>query len=101
MPNYRVSFMNAIPRNEKLFRCCQRSIIIRSAPSAERAVEAAKKQFAELERIRDWKIHAALIEIETIDLKSTPEKTPSRRETRVAHKTALQMLPVLDGDSRP
>ena len=99
MPSYRVCFMNEIPRNDKLFRCCQRSILIRSAPSAERAVEVAKKQFAGLEGICDWKIHAALIEIETLDLESKPEKTPSRKETRVAHKTALQM-PVLDGGLR-
>jgi hypothetical protein len=31
MPSYRVCFINEIPRNEKLFRCCQRSIFIRSA----------------------------------------------------------------------
>ena len=73
MPTYRVCFMNEIPRNDKLFRCCQRSIIIRSAPSAERAVEAAKKQFAELEGIRDWKIHASLIETEAIDLEAEPD----------------------------
>jgi hypothetical protein len=66
MPSYRVCFFNEIPRNERLFRCCQRSLVIRSASSAERAVEAAKKQFAELEGIRDWKIHAALIEVEPI-----------------------------------
>ena len=60
MPSYRVCFINEIPRNDKLFRCCQRSIVIRSARSPERAVEAAKKRFARLEGIRDWKIHAAL-----------------------------------------
>lgn len=70
MPDYRVCFMNEIPRNDKLFRCCQRSIIIRSAPSAERAVEAAKKQFAEIEGISDWKIHAALIEVKAMDLEA-------------------------------
>ena len=101
MPNYRVNFLNEIPRNEKLYHCCQRSIIIRAAPSAERAAEVAKKQFAGLEGIRDWKIHAGLIEIETLELEAKPEKTPSRKETRVAHKTALQKLPVLDGGSRP
>ena len=47
MPSYRVCLMNEIPRNDKLFRCCQRSIIIGSAANAEQAVEAAKKQFAE------------------------------------------------------
>ena len=68
MPSYRVRFINEIPRNERLFHCCQRSIVIRSAPSAKRAVEAAKEQFAELEGIRDWKIYAALIELEPIDI---------------------------------
>jgi hypothetical protein len=72
MPSYRVCFMNEIPRNDKPFHCCQRSIIIRSAPSAAQAVEAAKNQFAELEGIRDWKIHAALIEVEAIDLEAEP-----------------------------
>jgi hypothetical protein len=52
MPSYGVCFINEIPRNEKLFRCCQRSIIIRSARTPERAVEAAKKRFAKLEGIR-------------------------------------------------
>ncbi len=80
MPSYRVCFINKIPRNERLFRCCQRSIIIRSASSAEQAVEAAKKQFAELEGIRDWKIHAALIEVEPMDIGEeleTPSKFPT------------------------
>jgi hypothetical protein len=76
MPSYRVCFMNEIPRNDKLFRCCQRSLIIRSAANTEQAVEAAKKQFAEIEGIRDWKIHAGLIEIEAIDLEAAPG-TPS------------------------
>jgi hypothetical protein len=64
MPSYCVRFINEIARNERLYRCCQRAIIIQSASSAERAVEAAKEQFARLEGIRDWKIHAALIELE-------------------------------------
>ena len=76
MPSYRVCFMNEIPRNDKLFLCCQRSIIVNSAPSDEQAVEAAKKQFAELEGIRDWKIHAAFIEVEAVDLGPEP-KAPS------------------------
>ena len=67
MPSYRVSFINEIPRNQRLFRCCQRVITIRSARTPERAVEAAKKRFARLEGIRNWKIHAALIAIESIE----------------------------------
>jgi len=76
MPSYRVCFINEIPRNDRLFRCCQRSILIRSAPNSERALEAAKQQFAELEGVRDWKIHAALIEIEPVNPKAEPEKQP-------------------------
>jgi hypothetical protein len=87
MPSYRVCFMNEIPRNNKLFRCCQRTIIIRSAPSAERAVEAAKKQFAALEGIRDWKIHAALIETETIGTE-TESGTPSGKAEILRTKRA-------------
>jgi hypothetical protein len=70
MSSYRVSFINEIPRNEKLFRCCQRSIIIRSARISERAIEAAKKRFIRLEGIRDWKIHAARIEIDPIEVET-------------------------------
>ena len=81
MTSYRVRFMNEIPRNDKLFRCCQRSIIIRSAPSTEWAIEAAKQQFAALEGICDWKIHAALIETEPLDLEAQPE-TPTRLPAR-------------------
>jgi hypothetical protein len=77
MPSYRVRFINEIPRNERLFHCCQRSIVIRSASSAERAVEAAKEQFAEREGIRDWKIHAAMIELEPIDV-AEERNTPSK-----------------------
>src|SRR5262249_104658 len=38
--------------NDRLYRCCQRSITIRWAASAEQAVEAAKEQFSKLEDIR-------------------------------------------------
>jgi hypothetical protein len=87
MPSYRVCFINEIPRNEKLFRCCQRSIIIRSARTPGRAVEAAKKRFARLEGIRDWKIHAALIEIEPIDIEAKPEHpAPVQGRTRISRK---------------
>jgi len=87
MPSYRVSFINEIPRNEKLFRCCQRVIIIRSARTPERAIEAAKKRFARLEGIRDWGIHASQIEIETIEGEpELPGSIPPLRKTRSSHK---------------
>jgi hypothetical protein len=77
MPSYRICFINEIPRNQQLFRCCQRSIEIRVARTPERAIEAAKKRFARLEGIRDWKLHAAFIEveaIEAIDIEPRPER---------------------------
>jgi hypothetical protein len=74
MTSYRVCFLNEIPRNGRLFRCCQRTIVVRSARSLERAVEAAKRRFARLEGIRDWKFHAGQIEAEVIDLDDTQEQ---------------------------
>ena len=91
MPGYRVSFINEIPRNNKLFRCCQRSIVIRSAPDAEQAAEAAKQQFAELEGICDWKIHAALIEVEPIKFEAGPSiSSPIARPPLLTEKMPLQ-----------
>jgi len=77
MPSYRVCFINEIPRNDRLSRCCQRSIVVPSAAGAAEAKEVAKEEFARLEGIRDWKIHAALIELEAIDIAEEPD-TPSR-----------------------
>jgi hypothetical protein len=76
MPSYRVCFINEIPRDSRLFRCCQRSIVIRSARSRERAIEAAKRRFERLEGIRDWQIHAGMIEIEEIS--EAAEARPAR-----------------------
>ncbi|HEY2533005.1 MAG TPA: hypothetical protein VGJ20_34575 [Xanthobacteraceae bacterium] len=78
MPSYCVGFFNEIPRNDRLLKCCRRSIVIRSARTPERAIAAAKKRFARLEGIRDWKIHAGFIGIRAIDPKPTP---PSRTST--------------------
>jgi hypothetical protein len=73
---YRVCFLNEFIRFGTVARPCQREIIIRSARSRERAIEAAKKRFARLEGIRDWRQHAKLIEVSTI------EDDPSLRVSR-------------------
>src|SRR5215470_9459157 len=108
MRSYRVCFMNEIPRNDKLFRCCQRSVIVRSAPSADWAIDAAKQQFAQLEGIRDWKIHAGLIEVEAIDSeieleglsgKATPKSHKQTMQNR-AHKATERTPDALGGLSR-
>jgi hypothetical protein len=65
-PIYRVCFLNEFARFNIVVRPCQRAIIIRSARSRERAIEAAKKRFARLENIRDWRDHAKIIEVSII-----------------------------------
>lgn len=73
MPSYRVSFINEIARDDKVFRCVQRSIVIPSAESGASAVEAAKKQFARLEGVRDWHVHAHRIEVCPVPARSGRE----------------------------
>jgi hypothetical protein len=67
MTEYRVSFINEIARNDRVFHPVQRSIVVRSAHSRARAIEVAKKRFARLEGIRDWKLHAVAIKVEVVD----------------------------------
>jgi len=67
MASYRVCFMNQFARNRTVYRICQRAVVIRCAHTRARAIEAAKKRFARLERIRDWRIHASEIEVEMIE----------------------------------
>jgi hypothetical protein len=72
-PVYRVCFLNEFARFNIVVRPCQRAIIIRSARSRERAIEAAKKRFARLEGIRDWHDHARFIEVSITDADQPPE----------------------------
>jgi hypothetical protein len=60
--DYRVCFFNRFARGRQTVTACQRTIVVRGAESREAAVEAAKQQFAEIEGIPDWHIHASMIE---------------------------------------
>jgi hypothetical protein len=60
---YRVDFFNTFARGPGAHKVCQRSIVIDAACCAEEAREIAKARFAEIERICDWHIHAAEIEV--------------------------------------
>jgi len=62
-PVYRVCFLNECAGFNSVVRACQRAIIIRSAQSRERAIEAAKMRFCRLEGICDWRDHAKIIEV--------------------------------------
>jgi hypothetical protein len=63
---YRVHFLNAFARGSDVVHACQRTLTIRSARSPERAIEAAKKRFARIEGIPDWRVHAQIIALEVV-----------------------------------
>jgi hypothetical protein len=91
MPSYRVSFINEIPRNDKVFRRVQRSIVIPSADSGASAVEAAKQQFARLEGICDWHLHAHKVEVCQIHAQGDTEaKADNRLENGDAAQSAAR-----------
>lgn len=65
MPSYKVSFFkDLLNSNGHRFKCLQKAVEIRRAKSVERAVQAAERRFARLHRVRDWKLHADLLEVE-------------------------------------
>ena len=67
MTGYRVSFFNELTSSRgTLYKVCQRSVEIRTARSLDRAVEAAKKRFARLEHVGEWRLHARLFEVEPL-----------------------------------
>jgi hypothetical protein len=67
MTAYRVSFFNELTNSRgTLYKVCQRSVEIRTARSLDRAVEAAKKRFARLENVGEWRLHARLFEVEPL-----------------------------------
>jgi hypothetical protein len=67
MTAYRVSFFNELTNSRgTLYKVCQRSVEIRTARTLDRAVEAAKKRFARLENVGEWRLHARLFEVEPL-----------------------------------
>jgi hypothetical protein len=64
MGTYRVRFFKMVSSHGKTVNVCQRSIDIRSAPSPDRAVQAAKQRFAHLENITEWFLHADYLEVD-------------------------------------
>jgi hypothetical protein len=64
---YRICFLNQFACGAKTITGCQRSIVIRSAKTREDAIEKAKKRFAELEGVPDWRLHAQTVEVTALD----------------------------------
>ena len=63
---YRVRFFKAVTCHGRTVNVCQRSIDIRSAPSPDQAVEAAKQSFARLENVAEWFLHADYVEVDAL-----------------------------------
>ena len=66
MGTYRVRFLKTVSSHGRTVNVCQRSIDIRSAPSPDRAAEAAKQSFARLEDIAEWFLHADYVEVDAL-----------------------------------
>jgi hypothetical protein len=71
MAAYRVRFFKTLTCHGKTTDVCQRSIDIGSAPSQERAIEAAKQSFARLENITEWFLHADYVEVDALPQNSS------------------------------
>jgi hypothetical protein len=68
MQGFRVKFLNTLLSSDgHQFKCLQRMIPIRRAKSLERAIRAAQRRFEKAEHIRDWRLHAHSVEIESED----------------------------------
>lgn len=92
---YRVSFFNNLTNcYGKPFKVCQRSIVIRSARSPARAIEAAKVRFARLEHICDWALHAEKIEVDVLPAE-VARVSPARASNRKARNRGHESSPAV------
>jgi hypothetical protein len=92
MTAYRVSFFNELTNSSgKLFKVCQRSVDIRTARTLDRAVEAAKKRFARLEHIVEWRLHARLFEVEAL-VEAQAAATPSASDVEARGAGSIRGL---------
>ena len=65
MTSYRVSFFKYVLSSDgHPFKCLQQVIEIRRAKSADRAVQAAERQYEKLRGIYKWTLHADYLELE-------------------------------------
>ena len=68
MSGYRVNFFKYLLSSDgHQFRCLQEQVDIPNVDSSNRAEECAVRQFEKLHGIRDWKLLADSIEVETAD----------------------------------
>ena len=68
MSHYRVSFFkNCLSSDGHGFRCLQQQVDVLNNESAEQAAESAARQFEKLHGLRDWKVLADSIEVDSAD----------------------------------
>jgi len=83
MTGYRVTFFKTVlSSNGQAFKCPQEVIHVRHARSPERADQAAQRRYERSSRVRDWRLHADLTEVETIEEAEPVKLTPRRRKSR-------------------
>ena len=76
MPRYRVSFFkNLLSSSGHQFKCLQQQIDTPDMVSAEQARDCAVRQFEQLQGIRDWRLFADSVEIESAESVKTHIKT--------------------------
>ena len=79
MGAYRVRFLKTLTNSYgKSFEVCQRSIDVRSARDADRAVDAAKICFERHEHVPRWFLRADYIEVDAIPASVQPPEDIGR-----------------------
>lgn len=64
MGAYRVTFLKTLTNSYGTpFLACQRSVDVAAVPTADDAVEKAKRQFERLEGVPNWSLHADSFEV--------------------------------------
>jgi len=68
MADYRISFFkNLCSSNGRRFKCLQGEIEVRGSEDPAQAIETASREFELQHGLRDWHMHADLVEIASAD----------------------------------
>jgi hypothetical protein len=83
MAVYHVKFFkNLLSSEGHPFKVLQRLVNVRRSKTPERAAEAAQHRFERAEHVRNWKLHADTMEVETNDKSDHRRSTRTRKQGR-------------------
>jgi hypothetical protein len=83
MASYHVKFFKVLLSSEgHQFKVLQRKIAIRRSKSPQRAEKAAQRRFERAEHVRDWRLHADMIEMEGCAEETARDASDRKRTTR-------------------